>query len=105
MTTDDMIPRPLTDAMASARRQALIDLARSLKDHPPADRERFGDMVQAAFREGGLDPRDLSGDMGYSFSSVHRWIALQSAPHSSQWPTVTTWIVNRIEAMTGVATT
>jgi len=90
---------PLTRSMRAARMAALHTLSSSLRTAPPSERDGFTDMMMAAFREGGLDVRDLAGDMGYSLSSTYRWIEGRSSPHPSQWKLVTDWIVGRIDAV------
>lgn len=99
MSSETVTEGPLTRAMALSRHTALRDLRQAIESRPPESREDFGDMMQAAFREGGLDPRNMSDDMGYSFSSVYRWVDQRSAPHPSAWPTVASWITKRIGLM------
>jgi hypothetical protein len=90
---------PLTRSMRDARMAALRTLSSSLRTAPPSERDGFTDMMTAAFREGGLDVRNLADDMGYSISSPYRWIEGRSWPHPSQWRLVTDWVVGRIDAL------
>ncbi len=57
------------------------------------DRDEFADMMEAAMQAGRLDPRALANDLGYSLSSVYRWVDGSSAPHPSTWPRVVDWVV------------
>jgi hypothetical protein len=85
--------------MRDARMTALRTLSASLRTAPPTGRDGFTDMMTAAFREGGLDVRNLADDMGYSISSTYRWIEGRSSPHPSQWSLVTDWVARRIDAI------
>ncbi len=40
----------------------------------------------------------LSDELGYSYSTVHRWIDGRTAPHPSVWPRVTQWIADAIKS-------
>ena len=60
-------------------------------------REQFTDMMKAAFLHCRLDARALSDDMGYNFSTVHRWIDGRTAPHPSLWPRITDWIKSALK--------
>jgi len=100
MTREDVATfPPLTRSMHDARMTMLDRLSRSLKANPVSNRDEFTDMMMAAFREGGLDVRDLAGDMGYSMSTCYRWVEGRTSPHASQWPLITTWVVGRIDAI------
>ncbi len=97
MTYDVAAFPPLTRSMHDARMASLRSLSEALRTSPPSSREAFGDMMTAAFREGGLDVRNLADDMGYSISSTYRWIEGRSSPHPSQWRIVTQWVLGRID--------
>mgnify|MGYP001216093575 CR=1 FL=1 len=62
------------------------------------ERAEFSDLMNAAFGHCKLDPRQLSDDLGYNFSTVYRWIEGRTAPHPSLWPTITQWIAEAIKA-------
>jgi len=61
------------------------------------DRSQFNDLMCAAFEHGKLDYRDLSNELGYNASTVHRWIDGKSAPHPGVWPRIIEWIMSAIE--------
>lgn len=92
---------PLTRSMHDARMEMLRTLAKTLRERPPSGREAFTDMMTAAFREGGLDVRELASDMGYSMSACYRWTegVTATVPHASQWGIVTDWVTRRIDAI------
>ena len=61
-------------------------------------RDAFSDLMKAAFEHGRLDARALSDDLGYSFTTVYRWIEGRNAPHPSLWPCIIAWIMKAIDA-------
>ena len=64
-----------------------------------SERYLFSDLMKAVFgRSVGLDPRRLSDELGYSYSSVSRWITGRSAPHRVLWRQVTAWIESSLDA-------
>jgi hypothetical protein len=60
-------------------------------------RDQFRDMMVAAFTHGRLELRELSDDLGYSFSTVFRWLDGRSAPHASLWPRIVSWVMGALE--------
>jgi transcriptional regulator with XRE-family HTH domain len=56
-------------------------------------RAEFRDMMIAAFTHGRLELRELSDDLGFSFSTVFRWLEGRSAPHPSIWPRIVDWVM------------
>jgi hypothetical protein len=59
-------------------------------------REEFRDMMTAAFECGGLELRNLSDGLGFSFSTVFRWQEGRSAPHQSLWPRIVEWVMSAL---------
>jgi predicted transcriptional regulator len=72
---------------------ALRCLHGMLKRDKVNSREEFRDMMVAVFKHGRLELRDLADDLGFSFSTVFRWIEGRSAPHPSLWPCVVEWVM------------
>jgi len=62
-----------------------------------ASRAQFTDLMKAAFIHCHLDARLLSDDLGYSLSTVYRWIEGRSAPHTSLWPRIAVWIKDALK--------
>ncbi len=84
--------KPFTEAMISDELGKLRRLFGMLESERIESRERFTDLLRAAFALCGLSPRKLADDLGYSFSTVHRWTEARTSPHPSLWPTVTEWV-------------
>ncbi len=59
--------------------------------------EEFTDLMMAAFENGLLNYKEIADALGYSRSSVHRWVRGKTTPHPLVWPTITRWIVNAID--------
>ena len=60
-------------------------------------REEFKDVMKTAFVHCGLDYKELSGELGFSPSSVFRWVQGKSAPHHSLWPIISEWIIKSLK--------
>lgn len=88
---------PFTRLMVTTEINVLRRLHGMLEHDRVASREEFGDLMKAAFEHGKLDSRQLADEMGFSASSIYRWIEGKSAPHQSLWPTVVNWIMKAIE--------
>jgi hypothetical protein len=67
-----------------------------LEHDPIQDREQFSDLMKAAFGSASLDPRRMSNDLGFSASTVYRWVDGKSAPHPSLWPLVQGWLMQSL---------
>ena len=89
--------RPFTTMLVTSELGVLRRLHGMLEFDPINTRERFGDLMRAAFEHCKLDPRALADDLGYSLSAVYRWIDGRTAPHASLWPTIVGWIMHAIE--------
>lgn len=94
---------PLTAMVKTTEIGILRRLHGMLEFDPIDSRERFGDMMKAAFDHCKLDARALSDDLGYTFSAVYRWIEGRTAPHPSLWPTVVAWVMRALEARIAAA--
>ncbi|MGA9580690.1 MAG: hypothetical protein WBR13_01815 [Allosphingosinicella sp.] len=90
--------RPFTAVAVDSELNLLSRLHSMLESDQIGSRDQFGDLMKAAFEHCRLDPRALSDDMGYSFSTIYRWIDGRTAPHPSLWPRITAWIVDAIKA-------
>jgi predicted DNA-binding transcriptional regulator AlpA len=90
--------QPFTAMVVTSELGVLRRLHGMLEFDPIDSRERFGDLMKAAFNHCDLDARALSDDLGYSFSAVYRWIEGRTAPHQSLWPTIVAWIMRALEA-------
>jgi predicted DNA-binding transcriptional regulator AlpA len=90
--------RPFTDIMVHSEISVLRSLHCALETKPVQTRAEFIDLMKAAFEYGRLDPRRLADDLGYSFSTVYRWIDGRSAPHPSLWPRIVEWTKETIDA-------
>src|SRR4051812_3336931 len=60
-------------------------------------RDQFEDMMNAAFGASRLDAKALADDLGYSPSTVYRWIDGRSAPHPSLWPRIVGWVLEGLD--------
>lgn len=89
--------RPLTALMLSNEINALRRLHGMLEHDQVNSRAEFGDMMIAAFTHGRLELRELSDDLGFSFSTVFRWIEGRSAPHPSLWPRIIEWVMAALD--------
>jgi len=92
------VAEPLTSFMVSNKLGLLEQLHGMLDNQTVRNRSQFTDTMQAAFTHGELSYRKLADDMGYSASSVHRWIDGRSAPHPSLWSGIVDWVKSEIEA-------
>lgn len=90
--------RPFTAVAVDSELNLLSRLHSMLESDRIKDREQFTDLMKAAFDHCRLDARALSDELGFSFSTVHRWIDGRTAPHPSLWPTVSAWIADAIKA-------
>ncbi len=89
---------PFTELMVSNEIHVLRCLHGMLENDPIESRAQFNDLMKAAFVYGKLDPKLLSDDLGYSASTVYRWIDGHSAPHPSLWPRISEWVKAAIES-------
>lgn len=90
--------RPYTHLMLSGELSILRCLHGMIENDAIETRDEFGDLMKAAFEHGRLDPRALADDLGYSISTVYRWIEARSAPHPSLWPRVVEWTLGALSA-------
>ncbi len=67
-----------------------------LEDDPIQSRDQFKDLMKATFGRGHLDAKMMSSDLGFSASTVYRWVEGNSAPHRSLWPVVQNWLLASI---------
>jgi hypothetical protein len=86
-----------TSLMVEKKAEQLECLHGVLENKKIVSREQFTDLMQAAFQVASLDPNGLANDLGYSSSTVYRWIEGVSAPHKSLWDKVVSWILSTIE--------
>jgi predicted DNA-binding transcriptional regulator AlpA len=93
---------PYTQLMMSNEIHVLRCLHGMLENDHIESRVQFNDLMKAAFMYGKLDSKLLSDDLGYSASTVYRWIDGHSAPHPSLWPRISEWIKTAIENKIGV---
>jgi len=89
--------RPFTALAVDSELNLLSRLHAMLESDRIESRDQFADLMKAAFEHCRLDPRALSDELGYSFSTVYRWIEGRTAPHPSLWPRVTDWVANAIK--------
>ena len=90
------VARPLTGLMVKTEVNALRRLHGMLEHDGVRTREQFRDMMVAAFTHGRLELRELADDLGYSFSTVFRWLEGRSAPHASLWPRIVMWVMEAL---------
>lgn len=90
--------RTFTNMMVTNEISLLRSLHGKLTAEEIQNRHEFTDLMKAAFEYCNLEARRLADDLGYSFSTVYRWIDGRSAPHSSLWPRIVTWITDAIDA-------
>jgi hypothetical protein len=88
--------RLFTRMMLSSDISVMTRMHDMLEHDGVEDRAAFSDMMAAAIKHGGLDPRALANDLGYSLSSVYRWIDGTSMPHPSGWSKVVDWVVTAL---------
>lgn len=62
-------------------------------------REQLFDVLQASFKNRYLDPTKFAGDLGFSPSSVYRWLDGRGLPHKAVWPLVVNWVIQELEAV------
>lgn len=91
-------PLPFTRLMVSGEISSLRRLHGMLEHQEVNTRDLFTDMMRASFDHGRLEARALSDDLGYNFSSVHRWVDGKNAPHPSLWPNIVSWVMASLEA-------
>jgi len=84
--------------MAQGEVSILRRLHGMLENKAIEDREQFSDLMNAAFKWCTLEYGLLANELGYSQSSVYRWVEGLTAPHKSLWPKIVTWIMKAIEA-------
>jgi predicted DNA-binding transcriptional regulator AlpA len=89
--------QPFTTLAISGRMSVLRGIVSLLKEKPIDSREDFSDMMKAVFGYCIFDFRPLSDDLGFSMSSVYRWIDGKTAPHPAVWPTIVAWVVAMLE--------
>jgi hypothetical protein len=84
--------RSFTNLMVLSEISLLRSLHGKLSAEGIQSRDEFADLMKAAFEYGNLEARRLADDLGYSFSTVYRWIDGRSAPHPSLWPRIADWV-------------
>lgn len=89
--------RPFSSLAVSSEIILLRRLHGVLAFDPIETKEQFGDLMQTAFDHRRLEPRRLADGLGFSVSTVYRWIEGRTAPHPSLWPTIVNWIKKAIE--------
>ncbi|MGN6363357.1 hypothetical protein [Asticcacaulis taihuensis] len=62
-------------------------------------REQMFDVLTASFKNRYLDAAKFAGDLGFSPSSVYRWLDGRGLPHRAVWPLVVTWIRRELEGV------
>ncbi|MEL6934377.1 MAG: hypothetical protein AAFO17_15015 [Pseudomonadota bacterium] len=87
-----------TKVMAEGRIGSLKCLHGMLENDPVQHRDQFSNLMKATFGDGSLDPRSMANDLGFSASTVYRWVEGKSAPHRSLWPRVQEWLLEAISA-------
>ena len=92
------VARRFTSMMVDSEVSVLRRLHGMLENDVVDTRDAFSDLMKAAFEHGRLDARGLSDDLGYSFTTVYRWIEGRNAPHPSLWPCIILWIMKAIDA-------
>jgi hypothetical protein len=90
--------RPYTALAADNELIFLSRLHSMLESDPITTRDSFADMMAVAFTANRLDTRVLSDEMGYSFSTVYRWVEGRTAPHRSQWTHIQEWVSKALKA-------
>ena len=90
--------RPFTAMAVDSELNLLCRLHAMLESDAIVSRAQFGDLMKVAFDHCRLDARKLSDELGYSFSTVYRWIEGRTAPHPSLWPRITGWIADALKA-------
>jgi len=88
---------PFTALMVNSEVSVLRCLHGMLENDSVETREQFCDLMKATFEYGKLDPKELSNDLGYSLSTVYRWIEGRTAPHRCLWPKIIEWIMLAID--------
>ncbi|ESQ83168.1 hypothetical protein AEAC466_15005 [Asticcacaulis sp. AC466] len=63
------------------------------------EREQMFDVLQAAFKHNYLEVSQFAGDLGFSPSSVYRWLDGRGLPHKAVWPRVVEWIRTELETV------
>lgn len=90
--------RSFTAIAVENERTLLSRLHAMLESDPVGSRDQFADLMKAAFAHCRLDARALSDDLGYNYSTVHRWIDGRTAPHPSLWPRISDWVARALKA-------
>ena len=72
---------------------ALTRVVDILETSGVASRDDCRDEMTAAFRHGGLEPRELSEDLSFNVSTVFRWQQGRSAPHPDLCPRIVDWVI------------
>lgn len=90
--------RTFTAMAVDSELSLLCRLHAMLESDSITSRAQFGDLMKVSFNNCHLDARKLSDDLGYSCSTVYRWIEGRTAPHPSLWPRVAGWISDELKA-------
>lgn len=85
-----------TKSLIFLKIRSLKGLLRGVAKRTFQTKDQFQDLMRAAFTFGGLSGQELADDMGYSVSSVSRWISGHNAPHPALWPQIISWITQKI---------
>lgn len=88
---------PFTAMAVDSEMNLLRRLHGMIEKDEVATREQFLDLMKVAFVRAKLDARALSDELGYNFSTIHRWIDGRTAPHPSLWPRVTRWVADALK--------
>ena len=88
---------PFTELVAKGEMTVLRRLHGMLENKSIETKEQFTDLMSAAFKWCGLEYSALANDLGYSPTSVYRWVEGLSAPHKSLWPKIVDWIMKALE--------
>jgi predicted DNA-binding transcriptional regulator AlpA len=90
--------RPFT-AVAMDSELGLLSRVHAMLESDGIDsRSDFSDLMKVAFTNCRLEPRAMSDSLGFSFSTVYRWIEGRTAPHPSLWAVVANWVAFSLKA-------
>lgn len=90
--------RPFSTVAVDSELNLLSRLHAMLDSDGICSRADFSDLMKVAFEICRLEPRALSDTLGFSFSTVYRWIEGRTAPHRSLWPVIGQWIADALKA-------
>lgn len=90
--------RPFTAVAVDSELNLLCRVHAMLESDGVGSRSAFSDLMKVAFGICRLDPRSLSDALGFSFSTVYRWIEARTAPHPSLWPVISAWVASALKS-------